>query len=468
MGTVWTAHDEVVDRDVAVKEPRIPEDLSDAERATCYRRMRREARAAARIDHPSVVTVHDVVVEEARPWIVMELVRGRSLGDQLVEGTLDPREAARIGLAVLGALSAAHEAGVLHRDVKPENVLLGRYDRVVLTDFGIAQVEGEQRLTETGVFVGSPEFVAPERVLGQQPGPESDLWSLGVVLYAAVEGISPFRRANTPATLQAVLSAEPQAPARGSGALGTLIMQLLRKDPAARPTAAEARQTLHSVAGPPLPPTALPGTRAYGGGSPGGGRLRTLRSGSTARFAVSGGVLVAALAALVVFGEPFASDRQAPGGWRTYDLDEQVKASIAVPGTYVRDDADAAVGFNDPSKVFGIRIERKPGVDGSAAAAAQERKRCYTDFRCEELTEPTGHVRWTTYQGRKAAQMTTTYKDDADSRNIKDMARREFFYVNENSVSWHLAVQMPAKGDAKQQGEKLFDDVVAHLQIKDL
>lgn len=226
MGTVWLAHDEVVDRDVAIKEPRVPDHVGERERGHVYLRMQREARAAARIDHPSVVTMHDVVVEDAKPWIVMELVRGQSLGDRLQEGTLDPREAARIGLAVLGALAAAHAVGVLHRDVKPDNVLLGRDDRVVLSDFGIAQVEGEQGLTETGSFVGSPEFIAPERVLGQRPGPESDLWSLGVVLYAAVEGMSPYRRSNAPATLQAVLSAEPQMPARGSGAFGTLVMRL--------------------------------------------------------------------------------------------------------------------------------------------------------------------------------------------------------------------------------------------------
>ncbi|WP_344098119.1 serine/threonine-protein kinase, partial [Streptomyces stramineus] len=244
MGTVWKARDEVVDRDVAIKEPRVPDHVPEHQRQTVYQRMQREARAAARIDHPSVVTVHDVVVEDGRPWIVMELVRGHSLGDRLAEGTLDPREAARIGLAVLGALSAAHAAGVLHRDVKPDNVLLGGDERVVLTDFGIARIEGEQGLTETGAFVGSPEYVAPERVLGRRPGPESDLWALGVVLYAAVEGLSPFRRSHTPATLQAILTAEPQALTRGSGALGALVMQLLRKDPAPRPPAGEGRRVL--------------------------------------------------------------------------------------------------------------------------------------------------------------------------------------------------------------------------------
>ncbi len=161
MGTVWRALDETVDREVAVKEPRVPEHLPERERANAFERMRREARAAARLDHPAVVDVHDVAVVDGRPWIVMELVRGRSLGDALQEGTLDAREAARIGLEVLGALEAAHAAGILHRDVKPDNVMLGRYDRVVLTDFGIARIEGETSLTDTGGFVGSPEYIAP-------------------------------------------------------------------------------------------------------------------------------------------------------------------------------------------------------------------------------------------------------------------------------------------------------------------
>lgn len=197
MGTVWRAEDETVGREVAVKEPRIPDHLPERERANAFERMRREARAAARLDHPAVVNVHDVAVEDGQPWIVMELLRGHSLGAVLQEGTLGTREAARIGLEVLGALEAAHQGGILHRDVKPDNVLLGHHDRVVLADFGIAQIEGETSLTDTGGFVGSPEFIAPERVLGQRPGPASDLWSLGVVLYAATEGVSPFRRGNT-------------------------------------------------------------------------------------------------------------------------------------------------------------------------------------------------------------------------------------------------------------------------------
>ena len=204
MGTVWRARDEVLHREVAVKEVRAPAGLATSEVERLYARLEREAWAAARVANRNVVTVYDVATEDGRPWIVMELVRGISLADLLdAEGPLGPQRAAHIGAEVLAALRAAHEAGVLHRDVKPGNVLLSNDGRVVLTDFGIATVEGSSALTMTGEVIGSPEFLAPERALGRTPGPESDLWSLGVLLYAAVEGNSPFRQ-NTPlSTLRA-------------------------------------------------------------------------------------------------------------------------------------------------------------------------------------------------------------------------------------------------------------------------
>ncbi|MEU2050263.1 serine/threonine-protein kinase, partial [Streptomyces albidoflavus] len=331
MGTVWRGFDLVVHRAVAVKEPRLPDQLSEAERENAYQRMHREARAAARIEHPAVVTVHDVVVEEGRPWVVMELVTGQSLGDRLQDGTLDAREAARIGLAVLGALEAAHEAGVLHRDVKPDNVLLGKGDRVVLTDFGIAQVEGEQGLTETGAFVGSPEFIAPERVLGQQPGPASDLWSLGVVLYAAVEGVSPFRRSHTPATLQAVLSADPATPSRASGALGQVIMQLLRKDPAFRPGPAEVRQALTALA----QPAAAPATRLLGSG-PGTSQWLppAMQRSPKAKYGVLGGLVAVVLVLVLIAVNPFGGGL--PEDWVSRPEAETVAADIGVPKEYKR------------------------------------------------------------------------------------------------------------------------------------
>ncbi|MFJ9725226.1 serine/threonine-protein kinase [Streptomyces sp. NPDC101209] len=254
MGTVWQAHDELVDRDVAVKEPRLPGDPRDEHRQRAAHRLHREARAAARVDHPAAVSIHDVVVEEdGLPWIVMELVRGESLHEVLRRGPVDAREAARIGRAVLGALGAAHAVGIVHRDVKPANVLLGPHGRVVLTDFGIAHVQGEESLTMSGEFVGSLEFVAPERMSGRGAGPSSDLWSLGVLLYAAVEGASPFRRTTVESTLAAVIACEPPEP-KQAGPLGPLIARLLLKDPEQRPGARETEAVLEAVAeGWPVP-----------------------------------------------------------------------------------------------------------------------------------------------------------------------------------------------------------------------
>ncbi|NUR04533.1 MAG: serine/threonine protein kinase, partial [Streptomyces sp.] len=254
MGTVWQAYDELVERDVAVKQPQLPGDPEDEHHRRAAHRLYREARAAARVDHPAAVSIHDVVVEEdGLPWIVMELIRGESLHEVLRRGPVEASEAARIGLAVLGALDAAHAVGIVHRDVKPANVLLGAHGRVVLTDFGIAHVQGEESLTVSGEFVGSLEFVAPERMSGRGAGPASDLWSLGVLLYAAVEGVSPFRRTTVESTLAAVIASEAPEP-KQAGPLGPLIARLLVKDPDQRPGAKETGVVLEAVAeGWPVP-----------------------------------------------------------------------------------------------------------------------------------------------------------------------------------------------------------------------
>ncbi|WP_240507319.1 serine/threonine-protein kinase [Streptomyces kanamyceticus] len=260
MGTVWRARDEVLGREVAVKEVRAPAGLPASEVERLYARLEREAWAAARIPHRNVVTVYDVASEGGRPWIVMELVRGLSLSDVLdAEGPMPPERAAHIGAEVLAALRAAHGAGVLHRDVKPGNVLIANDGRVVLTDFGIAMVEGSSALTMTGEVVGSPEFLAPERALGQRPGPASDLWSLGVLLYAAVEGSSPFRQDTPLSTLRAVVD-EELPPPRNAGPLAPVIQGLLRKDPAERMSADAAERDLRLVASgaPPRTETAFP------------------------------------------------------------------------------------------------------------------------------------------------------------------------------------------------------------------
>ncbi|MCW8382853.1 serine/threonine-protein kinase [Streptomyces justiciae] len=248
MGRVWRAHDEVLHRAVAIKELTAALYVSESDQERLLHRTRAEARAAARINHSAVVTVHDVLDHDARPWIVMELVEGRSLADAVKQdGRIEPAEAARIGLWVLRALRAAHDAGVLHRDVKPGNVLLSHDRRVLLTDFGIAQIEGDTTITRTGEVVGSVDYLAPERVRGHDPGPASDLWALGATLYTAVEGRSPFRRTSPLGTMQAVVEEEPAEPAH-AGALGPVLAALLRKEPAERPSAAEAEQMLAEVA----------------------------------------------------------------------------------------------------------------------------------------------------------------------------------------------------------------------------
>ncbi|MFE3181706.1 serine/threonine-protein kinase [Streptomyces violascens] len=252
MGKVWRAHDEVLHRTVAVKELTAALYVAEADRAILHARTQKEARAAARITHPGVVTVHDVLDHDNRPWIVMQYVDGPSLADAVKAADghrIDAREAARIGLHVLGALRAAHAAGVLHRDVKPGNVLLASDGRVLLTDFGIAAIEGDVTITKTGELVGSIDYLAPERVQGAHPGPASDLWSLGATLYAAVQGESPFRRDSPISTMQAVVEDEPPAPDR-AGALAPVIVALLRKQPEDRPSVEEAeRMFLHAMEG---------------------------------------------------------------------------------------------------------------------------------------------------------------------------------------------------------------------------
>lgn len=248
MGRVWRAHDELLHRAVAIKELTAALYVSESDQGVLLARTRAEARAAARINHSAVVTVHDVLEHDGRPWIVMELVEGRSLADAVKEdGRVEPAEAARIGLWVLRALRAAHSAGVLHRDVKPGNVLISHDGRVLLTDFGIAQIEGDTTITRTGEVVGSVDYLAPERIRGQDPGPSSDLWALGATLYTAVEGRSPFRRTSALSTLQAVVEDEAAEPAY-AGPLGPVIAALLRKDPAGRPSTAEAEQLLAEAA----------------------------------------------------------------------------------------------------------------------------------------------------------------------------------------------------------------------------
>ncbi|MFE0734065.1 serine/threonine-protein kinase [Streptomyces sp. NPDC058855] len=259
MGTVWRAVDETLGRTVAVKELRFPNSIDEDEKRRLITRTLREAKAIARIRNNGAVTVYDVVDEDDRPWIVMELIEGKSLADAVREdGTLSPRRAAEVGLAILDVLRSAHREGILHRDVKPSNVLIAEDGRVVLTDFGIAQVEGDPSITSTGMLVGAPSYISPERARGHKPGPAADLWSLGGLLYAAVEGSPPYDKGSAIATLTAVMT-EPVDPPKNAGPqLEKVIYGLLAKDPAQRLDDAGARVLLKAVLDAPAAPVPAP------------------------------------------------------------------------------------------------------------------------------------------------------------------------------------------------------------------
>ncbi|MFC4905898.1 serine/threonine-protein kinase [Actinomadura gamaensis] len=262
MGAVWRARDRTLDREVAVKEVDLPPGLTAEQTARVHERTLREARSAARLDHPGIVTVHDVVEEDGRPWIVMSLVRAPALDAHINRRgrPLPPARVAAIGLDLLDALRHAHAAGVVHRDVKPGNVLLGA-ERAVLTDFGIASIAGDETLTQTGVVVGSPAYLAPEQARHQKATPASDLWSLGATLYAAVEGRPPYQREDVWGVMAALLSDDPD-PVRLAGPLTPVLNGLLQRDPDRRMNADEAERALRQVVQAPAavssPPLGVP------------------------------------------------------------------------------------------------------------------------------------------------------------------------------------------------------------------
>ncbi|GAA0816953.1 serine/threonine-protein kinase [Spirilliplanes yamanashiensis] len=252
MGTVWRAADTLLRRDVAVKEVILPPGLAPSDRDSMYERTMREARAAAALQHPAVVQVYDVVQENGRPWIVMELLEARSLADMVIEdGPVPARVVAKIGIALLGALEVAHAHGVLHRDVKPANVLICSDGRCVLTDFGVARMPTDIQLTTPGMVLGSPHFISPERAMGSEFGPPSDLFSLGVTLYTAVEGRPPFDKGDPIETMHAVVEDPPAPPVR-AGSLANVLLGLLEKDPAQRYDVPHSRTLLRQLLAGPL------------------------------------------------------------------------------------------------------------------------------------------------------------------------------------------------------------------------
>ncbi|MER5792453.1 serine/threonine-protein kinase [Streptomyces sp. NPDC001980] len=460
MGVVWRAADQLLGRQVAVKELTVDDSLSDDDARLRRERTLREAQAVAQLHHPHIIVVHDVVEDGGRPYIVMELIEGGSLADRISRsGPVDVGEAARIGIALLSAVRAAHGAGVLHRDIKPANVLVeAATGRVVLTDFGIAQVAGATTLTETGSFVGSPEYTAPERMSGGRSGPAADLWSLGALLCAALSGESPFRRDSLGGILHAVVSDEIRPPAQAEPLL-PVVRGLLERDPERRLGAAEAElmlrgfletgavtgadgavqgagaasytPTQRDVPWPPPPEPAVPprpSTRGVlvaallvaamaGAGVSaatllfhGDGRGTTPAPGGTTAVSASHQATPSATATTpppssTASPPPTSHSRTAPSGYRL--AQDPAGFSLAVPEGFTRDPQGERVFYLSPGQTFrlGIKVSETQtggpgGVMRRAAAEGPSTNPGYHD----------GRVTDTTHSGHPAAFWEFTWK----------------------------------------------------------
>jgi tRNA A-37 threonylcarbamoyl transferase component Bud32 len=379
MGTVWRARDTLLARDVAVKEVVLRGASTPEDRRVRYERTLREARTAARLNHPSVVTVFDVVEADGSPWIVMELVQARSLERILAEdGPLPPHQAAEVGVRLLGALATAHAAGILHRDVKPSNVLLGTDGRAVLTDFGIATREGDSTLTQVGMVMGTPGFTAPERIRGEPATPASDLWSLGATLYAAVDGHGPFEHRGSSLAVLSMIANEDAPRPRAAGALGPAIDALLQRDPGARPDASAAGRLLAAAVTPPADHR-----------SPGGGHLGGAFQGDA--FPGSGPGIVPADSTVLREGSPHGSRPTVPQPpaadlptWMSFPPVESPPEGVGpaaesaaagpvdvpTPGRPADVPADASTGTGLPGRgaAFLRQAGHSPGRHGAQAA----------------------------------------------------------------------------------------------------
>jgi hypothetical protein len=452
MGTVWRADDHRLRREVAVKEVDLPASLRDDERTALQARAMREARAAARLGHASAVTVYDVVLEEGRAYIVMELVDSPTL-DEVVRsrGGLSVERAAEIGLAVLAALESAHAAGIVHRDVKPSNIMVGPDGTVKLADFGIASVKDDPRITTTGLVLGSPSYMAPEQAEGLGSGPEADLWALGAALYFAVEGEPPFDRGQALPTLHAVLSDEPRTPRR-AGALEPVVLSLLAKDPAARPGPPELRRMLESLAaGTGLEqPATTESLEPVEASAPASAPIRAAAPGAAPhevepesrtryRLVVVGIVallaLIAVLGAVALLGGDNGTDRAArdrsdrrqdggqgvppqadeavqssiPEGWTQYSNPDTGYAVAYPQGWSIEEGGGTpqSVDFEDPESATFVRVDyqQPPGPDAVQAWEELESsfRQQHAGYRRVADIEPT------TYKGYEAATWEFTF-----------------------------------------------------------
>ncbi|KQV03243.1 MULTISPECIES: serine/threonine-protein kinase [unclassified Kitasatospora] len=375
MGTVWRATDERMRRQVAVKEPTLPEGVDDLHRAELCRRMEREAQAAAGLRHPGIVRVHDIETVDGLPWLVMELIDGESLESRLDSGTMSVAEAASMGRQIAAALAVVHAAGVVHRDVKPANIMRTPAGEFVLTDFGIAQVEDAVALTRTGLVVGSVPYLSPERAAGLRPGPPADLWALGLVLYEAVEGVHPYRRQSSQGTLVAIVQ-DPLPEPRRAGALTTALTALLARDPDRRPTAAAAERLLTLPSAVPTPTTVVGPAPTV--------RLRVAAVKNRKKLLPVGAALAVLAAAgatawLLLDGPP--APVSVPGGYRAHSY-EPLGLGIAVPEGFSASYGAKEANWSSPDSRTQIQVKD----EGKASRTAEE----YARDRLEVLKQGQG------------------------------------------------------------------------------
>jgi eukaryotic-like serine/threonine-protein kinase len=440
MGQVWRARDEVLGREVAVKEVIFPDAPSSAERSAMRTRVIREARASARISHPGVVTVYDVLQEEGRAYIVMELLEGRSLADRVkAEGPLEPREAARIGAEVLDILRAAHAQGIVHRDVKAANVLLAESGAVKLADFGIASMRDEASITLTGQVFGSPHYMSPEQAAGARSGPAADLWGLGATLFFAVEGRLPFQGDHPLGVLNAVLHEDAPEPRR-AGPLAPVIAALLRKDAADRATGEETARMLAEVAGAPepqrprvpaVPAAAVPAEKAppQVEAAP---RPSESRGGWIVTVAVLVVLAVAAFVATALLtrpdgdssgrsGQGATPDRATetvPADWETY-REQTTGWTVAYPPDWeVERQDESMIDFVDPQSGTYLRVDwtDDPGPSPVGAWRTLEQSFSASHENYQRVRLEPG-----TYKGHEAATWEFTFTEDGADLHALDL-----------------------------------------------
>ncbi|MFK4101420.1 serine/threonine-protein kinase [Streptomyces sp. NPDC019531] len=476
-GTVWRARDESAGREVAVKQLRLPEEPDDESRRRTAHRLHHEARAAARVEHPSAVSVHDVVSdgedgEDQPPWVVMELVHGESLREAIRRGPLGTAEAARIGLAVLGALRAAHSVGIVHRDVKPANVLLGPHDRVVLTDFGIAHDQGGQLPVTSLEFADSLEYVAPERMSGTNAGPASDLWSLGALLYVAVDGRPPFRRTTAEATVAAIRTENPPEPEH-AGPLRELITGLLAREPEERPGAEEVARVLGEVSGGAEPDvsgteaavpekahsTAVP-EEAPADPLPADPLPPAPRSRRRALLPLAVGPAGILLAGGIWLGTSFADGATSgQGGWVAH-REANTDAVLHLPRRYHWMYLTGGTGDPFRLNIYGdgviqVRLTEYEKALGSPMDEARD-----TALGWEGHERSAGRYTPTTFHGADAALSDVTYDPHARPTRVMQLIVR-----TDDDRMYQLRVDMPAGTPDEKRGTALFEGARARLEI---